>query len=93
MSSVDSGSSSQDSRRFFTSKIKLGDCRSKTRTLSPAAPLPNYKTEFCNNFQETGCCPFGERCQFVHEFHELQKRGRALTYKTRVCWTEDNCRY
>ncbi|KAG0016107.1 hypothetical protein BGZ82_001204, partial [Podila clonocystis] len=93
MSRVDSGSSSQDSRQFLNRKTKLGDCQSQARSLSPAAVLPNYKTEFCNKFQEAGYCPFGGRCQFVHEFHELQKRGRALTYKTRVCRSEDNCRY
>ncbi|KAG0356065.1 hypothetical protein BG005_005005 [Podila minutissima] len=94
MSSVSSGSnSSQNSRRFLTTKIKLGDSPRKARSLSPAAVLPNYKTEFCNKFQESGSCPFGDRCQFVHEFHELQKRGRPLTYKTRVCWSGNNCRY
>ncbi|KAG0342414.1 hypothetical protein BG000_004711 [Podila horticola] len=82
MSSGSSGSScSQDSGRRFA------------RSLSPIAVLPNYKTEFCNKFQEVGYCPFGDQCQFVHEFHELQKRGRALTYKTQACWSRDNCRY
>ncbi|KAF9323392.1 hypothetical protein BG006_001484, partial [Podila minutissima] len=94
MSSVSSGGNSgQNSRRFLTTKIKLGDSSSKARSFPPAAVLPNYKTEFCNKFQKSGSCPFGDRCQFVHEFHELQKRGRPLTYKTRVCWSGDNCRY
>ncbi|KAG0262186.1 hypothetical protein BG011_000237 [Mortierella polycephala] len=54
---------------------------------------PNYKTEFCTTFRESGCCPFGDRCQFVHHEHELQRRNRALTYKTRPCWSGTDCAY
>ncbi|KAG0206234.1 hypothetical protein BGX33_007508 [Mortierella sp. NVP41] len=58
-----------------------------------AAALPNYKTEYCTKFRETGKCPFGERCQFVHHENEFQRRGRALTYKTRPCWSGVDCQY
>ncbi|KAF9184809.1 hypothetical protein BGZ51_003121 [Haplosporangium sp. Z 767] len=54
---------------------------------------PNYKTEFCSKFRESGSCPFGDRCQFVHHEHELQRRNRALTYKTRPCWSGTDCPY
>ncbi|KAF9217114.1 hypothetical protein BGZ59_006428 [Podila verticillata] len=89
MSSASSGG--HDSRPILNN-IKLDDPPSKPCSLSHAV-LPNYKTEFCNKYQEAGYCPFGDRCQFVHEFHELQRRRRALTYKTRVCWSGDECRY
>jgi len=26
----------------------------------------NYRTKVCANFQRTGCCKYGERCQFLH---------------------------
>ncbi|KAF9574680.1 hypothetical protein EC968_005911 [Mortierella alpina] len=54
---------------------------------------PNYKTEFCVNFQEFGYCSFEDRCQFVHHPHELQRRSRALTYKTQPCWSGVDCPY
>lgn len=90
--SMSSASSGSHDSRSIPNKIKLHGSPSKARSLSSAV-LPNYKTELCNKYQETGYCPFGERCQFVHEFHELQRRGRALTYKTQVCWSGDECRY
>lgn len=27
---------------------------------------PKYKTEVCRNYEETGTCPYGSRCRFVH---------------------------
>ncbi|KAF9379555.1 hypothetical protein CPB97_008897 [Podila verticillata] len=90
--SMSSASSGGHDSRPILNNIRLDDSPSKVRPLSPAV-LPNYKTEFCNKYQESGYCPFGDRCQFVHEFHELQRRGRALTYKTRMCWSGDECRY
>ncbi|KAF8925407.1 hypothetical protein BGZ58_000834, partial [Dissophora ornata] len=56
--------------------------------------MPHFKTEFCVRFRESGGrCPFGERCQFVHHEYELQRRSRALTYKTRHCWSGEKCPY
>ncbi|GJJ70354.1 ethanolamine phosphate phosphodiesterase [Entomortierella parvispora] len=52
-----------------------------------------YKTEFCTKFRESGSCPFGDKCQFVHHDTELQRRSRALTYKTRHCWSGSDCAY
>ncbi|CAO3563568.1 unnamed protein product [Mortierella alpina] len=54
---------------------------------------PNYKTEFCIKFHESGYCSFEDRCQFVHHPHELQRRSRALTYKTQPCWSGVDCPY
>ncbi|KHN81352.1 hypothetical protein Tcan_18154 [Toxocara canis] len=28
---------------------------------------PKYKTKLCNKFSANGYCPYGERCQFIHE--------------------------
>ncbi|KAI7830663.1 hypothetical protein BC939DRAFT_257949 [Gamsiella multidivaricata] len=54
---------------------------------------PKFKAEFCVKFRERGYCSFGERCQFVHYEHELQRRSRAMTYKTRTCWSGGDCPY
>lgn len=27
----------------------------------------NYKTKFCKNYLEKGTCPYGNRCQFIHD--------------------------
>ncbi|KAG9069092.1 hypothetical protein KI688_009987 [Linnemannia hyalina] len=56
-------------------------------------PLSHYKTEYCTKFRELGQCPFGERCLFVHHDSELQRKERALTYKTRPCWSGTSCQY
>ncbi|KAF9984968.1 hypothetical protein BGZ65_012076 [Modicella reniformis] len=54
---------------------------------------PHFKTEYCAKFRESGKCPFGERCQFVHHEQELQQRSRSLTYKTQPCWSGKSCSY
>jgi len=28
---------------------------------------PKYKTEVCKKFSNTGNCPYGNRCRFIHE--------------------------
>lgn len=82
-----------------TSSSTLNQRYTKTTTISlinPSVvkvPLSHYKTEYCTKFRELGQCPFGERCQFVHHESELQRRGRALTYKTRPCWSGSSCQY
>ncbi|KAF9918803.1 hypothetical protein BX616_005613 [Lobosporangium transversale] len=60
---------------------------------SNSRTMPHFKTEFCVKFRENGYCSFGDRCQFVHYDYELQRRARALTYKTRPCWSGESCPY
>ncbi|OVA02584.1 zinc finger protein [Macleaya cordata] len=43
------------------------------------------KTELCNKWEETGCCPYGERCQFAHGIEELRPVIRHPRYKTEIC--------
>lgn len=89
-------SSSSSTRLSERSPSSLGQCDAKTAAINPSVikvPLSHYKTEFCAKFREFGHCPFGARCQFVHHEHELQRRGRALTYKTRPCWSGSSCQY
>ncbi|KAH9739241.1 hypothetical protein WN944_005219 [Citrus x changshan-huyou] len=44
-----------------------------------------WKTELCNKWQETGSCPYGDYCQFAHDFTELRPVIRHPKYKTEVC--------
>ncbi|KAG9321121.1 hypothetical protein KVV02_000703 [Mortierella alpina] len=81
-------SNSDSSRPQSESHRRMGDHSSGNWS-----PPPNYKTEFCMKFQEFGYCSFEDRCQFVHHPHELQRRSRALTYKTQPCWSGANCPY
>jgi len=32
-----------------------------------------YKTKLCKKFSTVGHCPYGVRCQFIHDPTELQK--------------------
>ncbi|KAG0291128.1 hypothetical protein BGZ96_005462 [Linnemannia gamsii] len=89
-------SSSSSTRLSERPPSCLGQCDTKTTAINPSVvkvPLSHYKTEFCTKFREFGECPFGARCQFVHHENELQRRGRALTYKTRPCWSGSSCQY
>lgn len=31
----------------------------------------NYKTKLCKKFAANGYCPYGVRCQFIHEVSEM----------------------
>ena len=31
----------------------------------------NYKTKFCKKFAANGYCPYGVRCQFIHDVSEV----------------------
>ncbi|KAF9141973.1 hypothetical protein BGX30_003664 [Mortierella sp. GBA39] len=67
-----------------------------TSNINPSVvkvPLSRYKTEYCTKFHELRQCPFGKRCQFIHHESELQRKERALTYKTRPCWSGTSCQY
>ena len=32
-----------------------------------------YKTKLCKKFSQNGYCPYGTRCQFVHDISELKQ--------------------
>lgn len=46
-----------------------------------------YKTEMCKNFQETGMCRYGTKCQFAHGSSEMRGVQRHPKYKTEICRT------
>jgi cobalamin biosynthesis Co2+ chelatase CbiK len=31
-----------------------------------------YKTKLCKKYSTNGYCPYGMRCQFIHEFSETK---------------------
>lgn len=53
------------------------------KTMNP----DRFKTELCRQFQETGFCKYGAKCQFAHGHHELRSVSRHLKYKTEMCRT------
>lgn len=44
-----------------------------------------YKTELCRQFEESGSCCYGPRCQFAHGRVELRSVARHPKYKTDLC--------
>jgi hypothetical protein len=68
-------------------KYKLGKCKSNM-----------YKKELCNTYQETGDCPYGNKCQFAHSQKELRYSDseKPSSYKTVRCknfWEKGDCPY
>jgi hypothetical protein len=57
--------------------------------------LPDYKTRICRNFQQTGACKYGDRCNFAHGKEELmgsfpvekKKEAPKNLFKTKLCST------
>ena len=44
-----------------------------------------YKTELCKKFQNTGFCPYGNKCQFDHGKEELITKIQNANYKKIKC--------
>ncbi|VDN00424.1 unnamed protein product, partial [Onchocerca ochengi] len=48
----------------------------------PVFRHPKYKTEFCQPFHQVGYCPYGPRCNFIHNEeqpqHSLQTRRNQI---------------
>jgi len=36
-----------------------------------------YKTKLCKKFSTNGYCPYGMRCQFIHEVAEMNSQAIA----------------
>ena len=41
-----------------------------------------YKTKLCKKFSQNGYCPYGSRCQFVHDISELKKPSTEMNIKS-----------
>jgi butyrate response factor 1 len=46
-----------------------------------------YKTELCRNWEETGHCRYGIKCQYAHGASDLREIDRHPKYKTQKCRT------
>ncbi|KAI8079619.1 uncharacterized protein B0P05DRAFT_447881, partial [Gilbertella persicaria] len=46
-----------------------------------------YKTELCRNWEETGHCRYGLKCQYAHGAADLREVDRHPKYKTQKCRT------
>ncbi|KAG0193656.1 60S ribosomal protein L38 [Apophysomyces sp. BC1034] len=46
-----------------------------------------YKTEICQNWEQTQQCRYGAKCQYAHGFDELRHVDRHPKYKTKMCRT------
>ena len=49
----------------------LGELKQKTHVPN------NYKTQICKQFREQMHCPYGSRCQYLHETQALRQGGAA----------------
>jgi hypothetical protein len=54
-------------------------------SIDPQRQAKLFKTELCRTFDETGSCPYGNRCQFAHGGAELRPVERHQKYKTEHC--------
>ncbi|EJW05085.1 hypothetical protein EDEG_00798 [Edhazardia aedis USNM 41457] len=55
-----------------------------------------FKTEMCRNYEDTGFCKYGDKCQFAHNKNELRYKTRHHLYKTAICrsfWVNNYCPY
>uniref|UniRef100_A0A1I8IHN5 C3H1-type domain-containing protein n=1 Tax=Macrostomum lignano TaxID=282301 RepID=A0A1I8IHN5_9PLAT len=55
------------------------------KSISPELEPAKHKTEMCKHYEMQKTCPFGSRCAFAHEPHELLTRDRPQKYKTVKC--------
>lgn len=47
---------------------------------------PKYKTELCKSYNDTGFCPYGNKCRFAHGKQELfQKENIPTNYRKKKC--------
>ncbi|KAL0213871.1 hypothetical protein P9112_006055 [Eukaryota sp. TZLM1-RC] len=46
---------------------------------------PNWRTELCRTFFETGYCQFGSLCNFAHSADELQPKKVHPLFRTQKC--------
>lgn len=56
-----------------------GTANTGGNVLSPSTLKPsNWKTRICNKWEQTGYCPFGNKCHFAHGAEELHRYGGGL---------------
>lgn len=73
----------EDHRRSSVNSVDMWDGRRASTEMSPASVLAypqavqqheQYKTVLCTNYQRTGLCHFGDRCNFAHGPAELRQQ-------------------
>lgn len=48
--------------------------------------IHKFRTEMCKNFEQSGHCPFGDRCSFAHSKNQIMVRtDLPVNYKTKLC--------
>lgn len=58
----------------------------KNATLANSEPNMKFKTELCKNWEMTGRCNYGKKCQFAHGTSEIQAKGQLPEkYKLKLC--------
>lgn len=48
-----------------------------------------YKTKMCKKYSTNGYCPYGMRCQFIHEVAEPHKQAQQPEVKKDVSKVKD----
>ena len=80
-------SGEQELRRTAGGVVSPGKQNYNISVLRHTSAGPQYKTQLCKNYQDTGLCDFGSHCQFAHGRLELrninqnhyQSGGRSVT--------------
>uniref|UniRef100_A0A0R3S415 C3H1-type domain-containing protein n=1 Tax=Elaeophora elaphi TaxID=1147741 RepID=A0A0R3S415_9BILA len=52
----------------------------------PVSRHPKYKTEFCQPFHQVGYCPYGPRCNFIHN-EEQPPQSSLHSRRNQINWS------
>ncbi len=80
-------SSTQTTSLLHSSKLTNSLSANQITDLNNNLNIERYKTELCHNFQESGFCKYGTKCQYAHYPHEMRPVSRHPKYKTEMCRT------
>lgn len=70
----------------------FSDSEHEFLNFSDCAKSPKYKTEMCKNYSEMGYCPYYERCQFAHGYHDLAFSQALLDRFARLGSRQTRCK-
>jgi butyrate response factor 1 len=70
---------------FFVSYfLKCSFAHSREQLMNKTDVSVLYKTKLCKKFSTTGYCPYGIRCQFIHDVAEAPKKVLPQKFQSMV---------
>ncbi len=67
------------------SNISTAMFKKPSQASGQSSPESKYKTELCENYQQTGNCSYGTKCRFAHGENDLKHLSQHPKYKTKLC--------